>query len=173
MKRAFAIGLLLASALPARADYISDQIEACAAPLAPDSRAAIIAACDRVLQMGELPISIQSPAYVSLGNAYAAAADFTKALLQFGYAIDVDPNNPAPLTARGMVLLKQRKFQDAFDDFNKAADLPGLTGPDAMALYGRGLAAVKLGKPDNGDMAKAVALDPTIAQYYADNGLAP
>ncbi len=142
----FVLGLaaLCLTASPALADYIGDQMDACFQPLAPASRSAIIEACGKLLQMGELPVpTIQSPAFVARGNAYAAGADFKKALDDFSTAVDIDPGNPIPLAARGMTLMKQKKFKDASDDFDAAVQLDG---KNAMALYGRGLAAVKQGK---------------------------
>jgi len=161
---------LLQPGFPARADYIGDQIEGCAAALTPASRAAIIAACDRLLQMGELPVTIQSPAFVARGNAYAFIAAYPKALADFAIAIDIDPRNPAPLAARGVTLMKQKKFADALTDFNSALELDG---QEPMALYGRGLASVKLGKDGAADMAKAAALDPSMPDYFTGNGLVP
>ena len=161
---------MLGLALPARADYLSDQMDACAQALTPASRAAIIEACGRVLQQGELAVSIQSPAFVAQGNAYAAGADFAKAIQDFSIAVDIDPGNPAPRDARGMVLLKQKKFTDAFADFDVAANMDD---KDAMALYGRGLALVKQGKDGAADMAKAAALDPAMAGFFSDNGQIP
>jgi lipoprotein NlpI len=159
-----------AFAAPATADYLSDQMDACAAPLTPASRTAIIEACSKVTQMGELPATIQVPAFVARGNAYAAGADFAHALADFSLAMDMDPKNPAPLAARGMTLMKQQKIADAFQDFDAAVQLDG---QNAMALYGRGLSAMKLGKDGGGDIAKAAALNPRMAQIYADNGLVP
>jgi Flp pilus assembly protein TadD len=155
---------------PARADYLTDQQDGCAQPLTPASRAAIIEACGKVLQLGELPASIQGPAFVARGNAYGFAANFPKAMADFSTAIDIDSKNPAPLAARGVTLMKQKKFEDAVSDFNAALRLDAA---NAMALYGRGLAAHDAGQDGAADMAKAVALDPVVAQFYADNGLAP
>jgi tetratricopeptide (TPR) repeat protein len=155
---------------PVFADYIGDQIDGCASPLTPESRAAIIEACGKLLQMGELSVTIQSPAFVARGNAYAFIADYPKALADFAIAIDIDPRNPAPLAARGVTLMKEKKFADALSDFNSALELDA---QNAMALYGRGLASAKLGKADNGDMTKATSLDPGMADYFANNGLVP
>jgi hypothetical protein len=48
MRRPFLAWLLLTGmAAPAFADYIGDQIDGCAAPLSPASRAAVIAACTK------------------------------------------------------------------------------------------------------------------------------
>jgi Flp pilus assembly protein TadD len=169
MKR-FAVLLAAAFATPALADYLSDQMDACGQALTPASRALIIEACGKVLQQGELAVTIQSPAFVAQGNAYAFGADFAHALNDFSTAIAIDPNNPAPLAARGMTLLKQKKFADAFSDFDDAVKLDGA---DAMALYGRGLSAAKLGRDGAANMAKAAGLDPAMAGYFADNGLVP
>ena len=166
----FALALLTGISVPAFADYTSDQIDGCAALLSPASRQAVITACSNVIQMGELPASIESPALVARGNAYALGADFSRALADFSAAIDIDARNPAPLAARGVTLMKQKKLQDAASDFDAALTLDGR---NALALYGRGLAAQKQGKDGGADMARAAALDPAIAAFYADNGLAP
>jgi lipoprotein NlpI len=163
-------GAVFAAPVPIYADYIGDQIDGCAAPLTPQSRAAVIEACDRLLQMGELPVSIQSPAFVARGNAYSFIADYPKALADFSIAIDIDPRNPAPLAARGVTLMKQKKFADALGDFNSALQLDG---QDAMALYGRGLASLKLGQDGAADMAKASSMDSGVADYFSFNGLEP
>ena len=171
MKRiCLALALLTGMAAPAFADYIGDQIDGCAAPLSPSTRTAVIAACSNVIQMGELPATVQSPALVARGNAYALGADFAHAISDFSAAIDSDPLSAAPLAARGVALMKQRKFPDAADDFAAAVKLDG---HNALALYGRGLSARKLGQDGGADMAAATALDPRIAAFYADNGLEP
>jgi lipoprotein NlpI len=164
------LALLTGMAAPAFADYIGDQIDGCAAPLSPYTRTAVIAACSNVIQMGELPATVQSPALVARGNAYALGADFARAISDFSAAIDIDPLNAAPLAARGFTLMKEHKFSDAANDFGAAVKLDG---HNAMALYGRGLSGRKLGQDGGVDMAAATALDPRIAAFYADNGLEP
>jgi lipoprotein NlpI len=171
MKRIrLALALLTGMVTPAFADYIGDQIDGCAAPLSSSTRTAVITACSNVIQMGELPANVQSPALVARGNAYALGADFARAISDFSAAIDSDPLSTAPLAARGVVLMKQRKFPDAADDFAAALKLDS---HNAMALYGRGLSARKLGQDGGADMAAATALDPRVAAFYADNGLEP
>jgi Flp pilus assembly protein TadD len=164
---ALALGL---SALPADADYIGDQIDKCSAPLTPTSRSSVIEACSKVIQMGELPVWIQSPAFVARGNAYSLGADYPRALADMSAAADMDPKNPAPLAARGVVLMKQKKFADALADFQSAL---ALNCDDTPALYGRGLSAQKLGRDGSADMAKAQAADPGVASSFAANGLVP
>jgi tetratricopeptide (TPR) repeat protein len=107
---------------------------------------------------------------VARGNAYALGADFARAIGDFSVAIDSDPLSAAPLAARGVALMKQRKFPDAASDFDAALKLDG---HNALALYGRGLSARKLGQDGGADMSAATALDPRIAAFYADNGLEP
>jgi tetratricopeptide (TPR) repeat protein len=170
MTRLAFVTALLVSTAPASADYLSDQIDGCGALLSPANRQAVITACSNVIQMGELPATIESPAYVARGNAHALGADFAKALADFSAAIDVDAKNPAPLAARGVTLMKQKRFQDAWNDFDAAVKLDGR---NALALYGRGLAARKLGQEGAADLARGAALDPRMAEFYADNGLAP
>ena len=165
-----ALLMLLLSCAPALADYLSDQMDGCAAPLSPASRQGVIAACSNVIQMGELPAAIQSPAFVARGDAYALGANFPKALADYAAAIDIDSNNPAPLAARGVTLMKQKNYQGAWNDFDAALRLDR---QNAMALYGRGLAAQKLGRDGAPDMSKAASLDSQIAAFYADGGLLP
>jgi lipoprotein NlpI len=144
---------LLASLTPscAFADYIGDQIAACAAPLSPANRPAVIAA------------------FVNRGNAYAFGADFPHALADFAAAVDLMPKSPSPYAARGLALLKQKRFQDAWNDFDAAVKLES---GNSAALYGRGLAARKLGRDGDPDM-DAAAGDPAMAQFYAGNGVVP
>jgi lipoprotein NlpI len=163
---------LLASLTPscAFADYIGDQIAACAAPLSPANRPAVIAACGAVIQMGELPAATEGEAFVNRGNAYAFGADFPHALADFAAAVDLMPKSPAPYAARGLALLKQKRFQDAWNDFDAAVKLES---GNSAALYGRGLAARKLGRDGDPDMDVAAAGDPAMAQFYAGNGVVP
>lgn len=160
--------MLAALCPPARADYIGDQVALCEAPLTPENRQGVIAACSVVVLFGELPGDIQLPAFVHRGNAYALGADFPHALVDYAIAMDIDARNPDPLVARGITLLKQKKFQDAWNDFDAAI---ALAPRDAVALYGRGLAAQKLGKDGSADLAAATALNPGLARFYDDYGL--
>ena len=75
---------------------------------------------------------------------------------------------PAVLDSRGLVNLREGKWQAAWDDYDAAftAD-PMMTG----SLYGRGLAALALGRSEDGeaDLKRAA----TAAQEFARYGLTP
>ena len=76
------------------------------------------------------------------------------------------------LTVRGVVKARQSDFSGAFTDFDAANRLDQRT---ANALYGRGLAQVRLGRADAGqaDIAAANMRDPAVAARFAGWGLAP
>lgn len=75
---------------------------------------------------------------------------------------------PAVLDSRGLVNLREGKWQAAWDDYDAAftAD-PMMTG----SLYGRGLAALALGRSEDGeaDLKRAAS----AAQEFARYGLTP
>ena len=75
---------------------------------------------------------------------------------------------PAVLDSRGLVNLREGKWQAAWDDYDAAftAD-PVMTG----SLYGRGLAALALGRTEDGeaDLKRAAS----AAQEFARYGLMP
>jgi tetratricopeptide (TPR) repeat protein len=74
--------------------------------------------------------------------------------------------------SRGMVGLRQGRFQDAWDDYNAAVQ----TAPQTPHyLYGRGIAALRLGRTAEGqaDIAAAAAISAGIAETYAGYGVTP
>lgn len=86
-------------------------------------------------------------------------------------SLRIDPNSPDVLDSRGMVGLRQQRWQDAWNDYNAA-----LSGePFASALYGRGVSAMRLGRASAGraDLARAAQLDPAIAQTFVGYGITP
>jgi tetratricopeptide (TPR) repeat protein len=87
-------------------------------------------------------------------------------------ALKIEPGVPAILGTRGMVGLKQRRYQEAWNDYNDAVQ--GANN-DPSPLYGRGIAALRLGHAADGqaDLAMARGIDPKVAKFYADNGVAP
>jgi tetratricopeptide (TPR) repeat protein len=87
-------------------------------------------------------------------------------------AIALAPNDHATLDSRAFVGLRQSRFQDAWNDYDAAARLaPG----DAHYLYGRGIAALRLGRTAQGraDLARATALDADAPRSYAEFGIRP
>ena len=82
------------------------------------------------------------------------------------------PDYPPTLDSRGLVGLKQGRFQDAWNDYDAAVRIQP-RGPSW--LYGRGVAALRLGRTAEGqaDIAGAEALNGGIAQYYVELGMRP
>jgi tetratricopeptide (TPR) repeat protein len=85
-------------------------------------------------------------------------------------AIELGVGAPAYDT-RGLLNLKEGKFDAAFADYGTAVD----AGHEAHSLYGRGLAALRLGQTETGqaDIAIATASDPQLAAAYQGYGVAP
>jgi tetratricopeptide (TPR) repeat protein len=74
--------------------------------------------------------------------------------------------------SRGMIGLRQGRFQDAWDDYNAAVQ----TAPQTPHyLYGRGIAALRLGRTAEGqaDIAAATAISAGIGETYAGYGVTP
>ncbi len=166
--------MLWLAPLPALAasdlDFNGQLIESCAAELTAASRLSVLDACGQLIQMGELPPAIIAPAHIERGRAYQMGGETARALADFENAILVDARNPFPYAARGMILLQQGRYQDAWNDYDGGL---AQNGSDAEMLYGRALAAAKLGQDGTADRAKALGLDPGIAQYFAQRGLTP
>jgi tetratricopeptide (TPR) repeat protein len=71
----------------------------------------------------------------------------------------------AILDSRGLVSLKQRRFADAFADFDMAVRLqPGI----GRYRYGRGVALLRLGERAKGeaDIAEAIRREPDVVHIY-------
>src|SRR5262249_42617731 len=146
-------------------------LKACTAKLAPANRAAIITVCGTLLKTPKLPPLVSGQAFLARGNAYALQdADFGKALADFNSASSVQPRDPAPLNAAGIVLLKQRKLMEAFGAFDAAREIDGR---NPTALYGRGLSRLAMGQGGQKDMDQAMGYDKTIAAFFKANDLYP
>lgn len=76
--------------------------------------------------------------------------------------------SPAALDSRGLLGLRQGRWREAWADYNAAvAANPALTG----SLYGRGLAALAMGRMAEGEADIAKAMD--AAREYRHYGLTP
>jgi len=87
-------------------------------------------------------------------------------------AIAISKNEPNYLDSRGLVGIKQGLFDKAWSDYDAAHRAK----PDnAGFLYGRGIAALRLGRKaeGNADLAAALKLDGKIAKTYAGYGVLP
>lgn len=82
-------------------------------------------------------------------------------------------NNPGDLAnvldSRGLLNLKENRFQDALIDYETAARY---VSTEASYPFGRGVAALRLGRTEEarGDFQRAMALDPGIAARFASWG---
>lgn len=73
------------------------------------------------------------------------------------------------LDSRGLLNLKQNRFQDAWDDYNAAMRT---SSNSASYAYGRGLAALRLGRTEDArsDFARAVAINADVIANYERYG---
>jgi tetratricopeptide (TPR) repeat protein len=94
-----------------------------------------------------------------------AAAEF-----DCNQALEFSPDNGAVLDSRGLVRFRQKRYQEAWADYDAAVRL---LPKEPSPLYGRGIAAIALGRTKEGqaDIAKAVSMNPSIAKTYASYGI--
>jgi lipoprotein NlpI len=99
-----------------------------------------------------------------------AGLELDKARLACDQALWDQPDAPPILDSRGVVGLKQKRFQAAWNDFNSVVTV---APRNARALYGRGIAAIALGREAEGraDLAAAETLNRNITRLYADIGI--
>jgi len=81
------------------------------------------------------------------------------------------PDHSPTLDSRGLVGLKQHRYQDAWNDYDAATRL----GAGPSWVFGRGVAALRLGRTAEGqaDIARAEAMNSGVRQFYADFGIRP
>jgi tetratricopeptide (TPR) repeat protein len=118
----------------------------------------------------------RSPHEPDLGNAVCwALAVRGEALDEARRACDQSlrdrPDHAPTLDSRGMVGLRQHRFQDAWNDYDAATRL----GEGPSWLFGRGIAALRLGRTAEGqaDIARAEGMAAEVRQFYADFGIRP
>jgi tetratricopeptide (TPR) repeat protein len=99
-----------------------------------------------------------------------AGVELDKAQLACNQALWIQPDSLTVRDSRGLVALKQKRFQAAWNDFN---EMTRRAPTNARGWYGRGLAAIALGREADGkaDIAAATALTPDIAAIYAGQGV--
>jgi Tfp pilus assembly protein PilF len=94
-------------------------------------------------------------------------------------ALALSPGDARILDSRGLVGIKQEKFAEAWADYADAVRAGLESFPEdaiiASFIYGRGIAALRLGRVDEGnaDLAKATGLDSNIAKTYEGYGVTP
>lgn len=117
--------------------------------------------------------NVEYKAYACMARAIAGSdLDAARTLCDTALASASDAQHAEFLTYRGLVGLKQQRWQDAWNDYNSAA---AATPNSAVALYGRALAAKQLGRagPAQADVTAATAADANVAAMYAAWGVSP
>jgi tetratricopeptide (TPR) repeat protein/predicted aspartyl protease len=101
-----------------------------------------------------------------------AGQELERALTDCNAAVSADPKEAAFHDCRGLVYLRQGRYDKAIADYDAAL---ALNPKIAWALYGRGLAKQHQGQAAAGqaDMAAATTLAPRIAEEAASHGLVP
>jgi Flp pilus assembly protein TadD len=147
-----------------------------------------------------LAISHRARAYVRLGDYARAVPDYRKAVqLQAGdyrmwnglcwslavrgedlvegraacdRGLQLHPDDPEILDSRGLLSLKQGRFQDAWNDYDRACSIE----PRGLSwLYGRGISALRLGRVEEGaaDLRRAETEYPRIRPMFESYGIVP
>ena len=137
-----------------------------------DSQAAI-AQYDRWID-ARRPDDVQMPAARNARCWVRALAgqDLDRALDDCNAAVRARRKEAAFLDSRGLVYLRQGRYDKAIADYDAAL---ALNPKRAWSLYGRGLAKQHLGQGAAGqaDVAAATALFPKIADEAASHGIVP
>jgi tetratricopeptide (TPR) repeat protein len=107
-------------------------------------------------------LSIRGAAYFFTGNTASAIADYTASI-----ALVPDAGT---YNARGLAYLKMKNYGAAIADYDIA--LKGMPN-SPQALYGRGLAKLRLGDTAaaDADMAKARSLQADVAGAFSHEGI--
>ena len=101
---------------------------------------------------------------------------YEKAAKKYGEAIAVDPNYAPAYNGLGFALAGQERFDEAIEQYRKAAALWESTGsPDrkfALRYWAKALRLKKLYEESAKKCGEAIAVDPNFADAYNDLGLA-
>lgn len=108
----------------------------------------------------------------SLCWARAILNQLERALPSCNEALRLVPDYAGAFDSRGLVYLKQGRHQDSWNDYNRSDNLePG----NAYHLFGRGIAALRLGRTADGeaDIAKAKSIAAGVEADYISYGINP
>jgi tetratricopeptide (TPR) repeat protein len=99
-----------------------------------------------------------------------SGGDLTQALADCNKALTLQSDSENALDSRGFVYLKMKSYSKAIEDYDAALTRDAKL---ATSLYGRGIAKLHNGQSDSGnaDIAAAKAIDPKIADEFADWGV--
>ena len=121
-------------------------------------------ACERVIADGKAAPRDMAAAYAVRGNGFRSKRTHDKAIDAYGKAIELDPDNPGFINARGWIYEITGKDDLAVADFNRALQLR----PNAPVLYlNRGTIYLRKGALQSAldDFNAAIRLKPDM--YYA------
>ena len=121
---------------------------------------------------------VRDPEDADLGNGLCwslaiSDGDLDEARAACDASLRIRPDHGPTLDSRGMVGLKQRRFLEAWNDYDAAVRTNDAALP--TFLYGRGIAALRLGRVEEGraDIARATQLNAELPQFYARYGIEP
>ena len=96
--------------------------------------------------------------------------DLEGALADCEKAMQLHPDAANTLNTRGFIFYRQGRFEDAIGSYDASiARDPKV----ASSYYMRGLARGKLNQDASGDLAKALSMEPSIRERYAEYGIDP
>lgn len=102
----------------------------------------------------------------------ATATDWDAAASACAEAIRIAESDAYVYFSRGFLKFRQGDFAGALADFSLSVERNAESAP---GLYGRGVAAIRLGRQAEGeaDIARALALDEDVDDFYGNAGLRP
>ncbi len=108
--------------------------------------------------------------YVKNGQESYAAGKTPESIKAYSSAIEDSPNYPDAYRLRGMAYLREKKYVDAVQDFNKATML---NPNDATSFYYRAQAeqAMQQDSLAYRDYSQAVQLDPSLEGAWYNRGM--
>jgi tetratricopeptide (TPR) repeat protein len=95
--------------------------------------------------------------YIEMGGKSASEGDTVKALEYYSKAIEIEPSNPSHYTARGFLLLKTKRIDDALQDFSESIRREK-NKPDGYLTRGLVYSELHRDKEADSDFAEACRL---------------
>lgn len=118
-----------------------------------------LSACDRFIKSGKYSGRDLMPYVRQRADWYRRKGELSQALRDFGWAIELDPNDVENYDFRGDVFVEQGEYTRAIEDYNTAIRIKPNYPP---AYYARGQAYEKLGRKDDAISSYRRAISLTI-----------
>jgi putative PEP-CTERM system TPR-repeat lipoprotein len=120
--------------------------------------------------LNSIKIQPSTEAYYFLGLSHYCLGEYESALSQFRKILDYDPNSVRARIIAGMILLKQKRTDDAIDELNKAVQLDG---NNALAHKLLGSAYMTKGMFNEGmkELNRSTEIDPELIDAYLKKGV--